>query len=164
MFFIFFSRLKTTPFGSYHSSWAAPIDPHVLQPAYASLNQHQQSAVQPTYASLQPLQPSRSIFPNTAHQSFSDAQLTGSSYLNLSFSNSPSTTASSDQVGSKKPVTVPSTRVSKMEVNLLLAIWEEQFTAFQDKKRVQHDDWEELASEYNEQAKHHGFQDERQHK
>ena len=46
-----------------------------------------------------------------------------------------------------------------MEVNLLLAIWEEQFTAFQDKKRVQHDDWEELASEYNEQAKRHGFQD-----
>ena len=123
------------------------------------VNQHQQSAVQPTYASLQPLQPWRSIFPNTVHQSFSDAQLTGSSYLNLSFSNSPSTTASSDQVGSKKPVTVPSTRFSKMEVNLLLAIWEEQFTAFQDKKRVQHDDWEELASEYNEQAKRHGFQD-----
>ena len=40
-----------------------------------------------------------------------------------------------------------------------VAIWEEQFTAFQDKKRVQHDDWEELSSEYNEQAKHHGFQD-----
>ena len=52
MFYIF-SRLKTTPFGSYHSSWDAPIDPHVLQPAYASLHQHQQSAVQPTYASLQ---------------------------------------------------------------------------------------------------------------
>ena len=84
MFYIF-SRLKTTPFGLYHSSWAAPIDPHVLQPAYASLHQHQQSAVQPTYASLQPLQPSRSIFPNTVLQSFSDAQLTGSSYLNLSF-------------------------------------------------------------------------------
>ena len=38
-----------------------------------------------------------------------------------------------------KPAVVPSTRFTKNEVELLPAIWEEQFMACQDKKRVRDD-------------------------
>ena len=49
-------------------------------------------------------------------------------------------------------------RFSEDETVLLLSVWEGQFTAFTEKKKVKQDDWDDLTVAYNTEAAAYGFQ------
>ena len=49
-------------------------------------------------------------------------------------------------------------RFSKDETVLLLSVWEGQFNAFTEKKKVKQDDWDDLTVAYNTEAAAYGFQ------
>ena len=61
------------------------------------------------------------------------------------------------QQSSSKQLASKGTRLTEEETKLLLAIWEEEFNGFTDKKRIKAEDWEKLTAEYNEQAAENNF-------
>ena len=49
------------------------------------------------------------------------------------------------------------TRFTEKRTKLLLAIWEEEFNGFTDKKGIKTEDREKLTAEYNDQAAENNF-------
>ena len=86
--------------------------------------------------------------------------------LNATTTSSPVNLTSEDiksdasDVSSKSDTAVAKSwkRFSEDETVLLLSVWEGQFNAFTEKKKVKQDDWDDLTVAYNTEAAAYGFQ------